>query len=353
MSASSKSELDLGGCVMEQRRLGDLTVSAMGLGCMGFSQSYPPFPERGESVAAIRQAVELGITFFDTSEAYGPYVNEELVGEALAPCRDEVVIATKFGWDIPEGSASYADEPFGLDSSPAAIRKAVEGSLRRLRTDRIDLYYQHRVDPKVPIEDVAGTVAQLIEEGKVLHFGLSEAKAGVIRRAHAVCPVAAVQSEYSMFFREPEREVIPTLEELGIGFVPFSPLGKGILTGRFGRAHQFDKGDFRSAIPRFQGEDFENNLALADYVGELAKAKGAAPAQVALAWALAQGDHFVPIPGTKKVERRKENLGALDVTFTPEELAGIDAKLKGITIAGARYPEGHQALVKDQGGCIS
>ena len=332
---------------MQTRTIGKLTVSALGLGCMGFSQSYPPFPDRADSIAAIRAAADMGVTFFDTAEAYGPYTNEDLLGEALASRRDEVVIATKFGWDIPEetGKPREAGAAYGLDSSPKRIRRAVEGSLRRLRTDRVDLLYQHRVDPKVPIEDVAGTAADLIREGKALAFGLSEANAETIRRAHAVCPVTAVQSEYSMFFRDVEREVLPVLEELGIGFVPFSPLGKGILTGGFGRGQKLEENDFRRSIPRFQGENYEHNLALADYVGELAKAKGATPAQIALAWVLAQKPWIVPIPGTKKAERIRENLGGLDVAFTPEELAAIRAKLDATPILGARYPEAHTRLV--------
>ena len=331
---------------MQARKLGSLTVSAMGLGCMGFSQSFPPFPEKSESIATIRAVVDMGVTFFDTAEVYGPYTNEELVGEALAPCRDRVVIATKFGWNIPPemGKGYEGGKVFGLDSSPARIRQAVEGSLKRLRTDHIDLLYQHRVDPNVPIEDVAGTVADLIKEGKALYFGLSEANAATIRRAHAVCPVTAVQSEYSMFFRDVEAEVLPVLEELGIGFVPFSPLGKGILTGRFGRGQEFAKNDFRSAIPRFQGKNYEKNLALVDYVGELAKKKGSTPAQIALAWILAQKPWIVPIPGTKKTERMRENLGGLDLSLTAAELAEIRAKLDATTIVGARYPAAHDRL---------
>lgn len=330
---------------MQKRMLGNLEVSAMGLGCMGFSQSYPPFPDKRDSIATIRRAVELGVNFFDTSEAYGPYINEELVGEALEPCRNHVVIATKFGWKIPKDNGVYTDKAFGLDSSPSAIRKAVEGSLKRLRTEYIDLYYQHRVDPNIPIEDVAGTVADLIKEEKVLYFGLSEARAETIRRAHAICRVSAVQSEYSMFWREPEKDIIPVLEELGIGFVPFSPLGKGILSGQFTRNSQLDKSDFRNAIPRFQGENFQNNMKLADVVTELARQKEATPAQIALAWVLAQKEWMVPIPGTKKISRLEENLGSLDISFTPEELTSIKATLDGITIMGERYPESHAKLV--------
>lgn len=332
---------------MNNRVIGGLRVSALGLGCMGFSQSYPPFPEKSDCIATIRKAVELGVTFFDTAEVYGPYKNEELVGEALEPVRDQVIIATKFGWDVPDRADSYtAGNLFGLNSRPARIRKAVEGSLRRLRTDHIDLIYQHRVDPNVPIEDVADTVKQLMDEGKVLHFGLSEADAATIRRAHAVCPVTAVQSEYSMFFREPEKEVLPALEELGIGFVPFSPLGKGILTGAFKRDTQLSSADFRAGIPRFQGENYQQNLAMAEYVSDLARAKGVTPAQIALGWVLAQKEWIVPIPGTKKVSRLAENLGSMDVTFTATELESIRTKLDTIQIVGARYPEAHQKLVK-------
>lgn len=336
---------------MEYRYLRGLKVSAIGLGCMGFSQSYPPFPEKSEAIGTIRKALELGINFFDTSEAYGPYKNEELVGEALRPCREKVKIATKFGWAIPEGADSYTDKtPFGLDSRPSAIRKAAEGSLKRLGIDHIDLYYQHRVDPKVPIEDVAGTVKELIDEGKVLHFGLSEAGADVIRRANAVCPVTALQSEYSMFYREPEKEIIPLLEELGIGFVPFSPLGKGILSGAFGRDTKLPENDFRNAIPRFQGVNYQKNLELAEYVRGLAEKKGATPAQIALAWIMSQVKSAVPIPGTKKISRIEENLGSLTVSFTPEEMSEINAKLDTIEITGARYPEWHMKLAG--GYCI-
>ena len=331
---------------MEKRFLRDLEVSALGLGCMGFTHSYPPFPEKKDSIATIRAAVDMGVTFFDTAEVYGPYTNEDLVGEALAPVRDKVVIATKFGWDIPDDGTVNGATAYGLDSSPAAIRKSVEGSLRRLRTDHIDLLYQHRVDPKVPIEDVAGTVAGLIREGKALHFGLSEAKADIIRRADAVCPVCAVESEYSMFFREPEKDIIPTLKELGIGFVPFSPLGKGILSGLFRRDTKLAENDFRASIPRFQGENFQKNMELADFVDRIAKEKHATPDQVALAWILAQSPSFVPIPGTKKVSRLKDNLGSLDVRFTPEELAAINARLDEIQIRGERYPESQAKLVK-------
>ena len=332
---------------MKKRSIGNFSVSEIGLGCMGFSQSYPPFPDKKDAIKTIREAVELGVDFFDTAEAYGPYKNEELVGEALEPYREEVIIATKFGWDIPDVADAYNTQNlFGLNSRPERIRKAVEGALRRLRTDHIDLLYQHRVDPNVPIEEVAGTVGDLIKEGKVLSFGLSEADADTIRRAHKVCPVAAVQSEYSMFFREPEKEVLPALEELGIAFVPFSPLGKGILTGRFTSDSKLDAADFRAGIPRFQGANYQHNLELANYVKELAKLKDAAPAQIALAWVLAQKDFIVPIPGTKKVSRIKENLGSMDITFTEKEMSDIREKLESIEIIGARYPEAHQKLVK-------
>lgn len=331
---------------MEKRFLRDLEVSALGLGCMGFTHSYPPFPEKSDAIAVIRAAVELGVTFFDTAEVYGPYTNEELVGEALAPVRDKVVIATKFGWDIPADGHMMGGTAYGLDSTPKAIRKAVEGSLRRLRTDRIDLLYQHRVDPKVPIEDVAGTVAELIREGKALHFGLSEAPVDIVRRADAVCPVCAVESEYSMFYREPEKELIPTLRELGIGFVPYSPLGKGILSGLFRRDTKLADNDFRTTIPRFQGENFQKNMELADFVAGIAREKQATPAQVALAWILAQSPSFVPIPGTKKLSRLKDNLASLDVSFTPEEMAAINARLDEIQIVGARYSESQAKLVR-------
>lgn len=330
---------------MEKRMLRDLEVSALGLGCMGFSQSYPPFPEKRDSIAVIHKAVDLGVTFFDTAEVYGPYTNEELVGEALAPYRDKVIIATKFGWDIPADGSVNGTKAFGLDSSPRAIRKAVEGSLRRLRTDHIDLLYQHRVDPKTPIEEVAGTVLELVREGKVLHFGLSEAKADVIRAANEVCPVCAVESEYSMFFREPEKSVIPVIQELGIGFVPFSPLGKGILTGSFNRDTRLEKTDFRSSIPRFQGENLQKNLKLAEFVKELAQEKHASPAQIALAWILAQGKNFVPIPGTKKISRLEDDLGSLNVKFSKEEIKNINQRLSEIEIVGERYPESQAKLV--------
>ena len=332
---------------MKTRKIGKFEVSEIGLGCMGFSQSYPPFPKKEESIATIRKSVEMGINFFDTAEAYGPYKNEELVGEALEPLRKDVVIATKFGWDVPDVAEAYtADKPFGLNSRPERIRKAVEGSLKRLRTDHIDILYQHRLDPNVPIEDVAGTIADFIKEGKVLYFGLSEADAETIQRAHKVCPVTALQSEYSMFFREPEKEIIPLLEKLGIAFVPFSPLGKGFLTGMFKNNATLDKTDFRSNIPRFQGENFKHNMELAEYITQLATAKNITVSQFALGWLLAQKDWIIPIPGTKKVSRIEENIGGANVSFTKDELEEIRKKLDGFDIIGNRYPDYHQKLVK-------
>lgn len=320
---------------MKKRKLGNsgLEVSAIGFGCMGMSQSYPPFPEKGEAISLLRSAVELGVTFFDTAEVYGPYTNEELVGEALEPYRDKVVIATKFGYHIQNGKSA------GLDSRPETIRKAVEGSLKRLRTDHIDLLYQHRVDPNVPIEEVAETVGQLMKEGKVLYWGLSEAGAQTVRRAHAVLPLAAVQSEYSMWYRKPEEGLFPALEELGVGFVAFSPLGKGFLTGRFNKDTRFDSTDFRSSIPRFKPENLEVNQDLLELIKDIAAKKNATTAQIALAWVLAQKPWIVPIPGTKKLERLKENLGAQDIEFSAQELAEINKALSKINIAGERYPE--------------
>ncbi len=320
---------------MKKRKLGNsgLEVSAIGFGCMGMSQSYPPFPEKGEAISLLRSAVELGVTFFDTAEVYGPYTNEELVGEALEPYRDKVVIATKFGYHIQNGKSA------GLDSRPETIRKAVEGSLKRLRTDHIDLLYQHRVDPNVPIEEVAETVGQLMKEGKVLYWGLSEAGAQTVRRANAVLPLAAVQSEYSMWYRKPEEGLFPALEELGVGFVAFSPLGKGFLTGRFNKDTRFDSTDFRSSIPRFKPENLEANQALLELIKDIAAKKNATPAQIALAWVLAQKPWIVPIPGTKKLERLKENLGAQDIELSAQELAEINEALSKINIAGERYPE--------------
>lgn len=332
---------------MKKRVLGNsgLEVSSIGLGCMGLSQSYPPFPEKEESIAFLRKAVELGITFFDTAEVYGPFTNEELVGEALEPYRDQVVLATKFGFNLHNLMDEETGLPAPLSSSPEAIRIAVEGSLKRLRTDHIDLFYQHRVDPRVPIEEVATVVSRLIKEGKVLHWGLSEASVHTIRRAHAVCPVAALQSEYSMFYRAPEKEILPTLEELGIGFVPFSPLGKGILTGRISPDTKFDSTDFRSQIPKFSEENLRTNMALSEFVGEIAKKKGATPAGIALAWLLAQKPWIVPIPGTKKVERLQENMSAEGITFTDAELQEIRQGLEKIDLTGARYPEAMERLI--------
>ena len=332
---------------MDKRTLGQggLKVSAIGLGCMGFTQSYPPYPDRKEAIATLREAVELGVTFFDTAEVYSAGRNEDLVGEALEPVRDKVVIATKFGYDLGDmPDLNTSARPVKLSSRPEVIRKAVEGSLRRLRTDRIDLYYQHRVDPDTPIEEVADTVASLIKEGKVLHWGLSEAAPATVRRAHAVCPLTAVQSEYSLWYRQPEAGLLPVLEELGIGFVPFSPLGKAMLTGRFNRETTFDKTDFRSAIPRFQPENLKRNVALVEYVEQLAKRKETTPARIALGWLLAQKPWIVPIPGTKRVERIKENIGGADIRFTDEELADIRRHLDGIEVAGARYPADQEAL---------
>ena len=323
---------------MQKRKLGksDLEVSALGLGCMGMSHSYKPFPERDASIALLRAAVERGITFFDTAEIYGPFNNEELVGEGLAPFRRQVAIATKFGFDL---NADGTQGPKGTDSSPQRIRQVCEASLKRLRTDVIDLFYQHRVDPKVPIEDTAGAVKDLIAEGKVKHFGLSEAGARTIRRARAVQPVTAVQSEYSLWFRKPEEEIIPTLEELGIGFVPFSPLGKGFLTGKIDENKTFDKADIRSTIPRFTPEARKANQALVDLLGEIGKRKNATPAQIALAWLLAQKPWIVPIPGTTKLHRLEENIGAVDLELSPDDLQQIESAAAKITVEGARYPE--------------
>jgi aryl-alcohol dehydrogenase-like predicted oxidoreductase len=321
---------------MEQRQLGGgLTVSAIGLGCMGMSQSYGPSTgTRDDHIDLIRSAVDQGVTLFDTAEVYGPYVNEELVGEALAPVRDQVVIATKFGFDIrPEGQQN------GLDSRPEHIREVVEDSLRRLGTDRIDLYYQHRVDPDVPIEDVAGAVKDLIAEGKVLHFGLSEAGAATIRRAHAVQPVAALQNEYSLWWRRPEEEILAVLEELGIGLVPFSPLGRGFLTGAITADTVFAEDDFRNAMPRFAAEARAANQTVVDLLATIAAQKDATPAQIALAWLLAQKPWIAPIPGTRRPERLAENLGAADVDLTEDDLRDIEDASAKITVLGARYPE--------------
>ncbi|GAA0318886.1 aldo/keto reductase [Sphingomonas oligophenolica] len=326
---------------MQTRTLGrnGPQVSALGLGCMGLTFGLGPATERGEAIALIRAAVERGVTFFDTAEAYGQGANEDVVGEALAPFRDDVVIATKFGF--LDGQAMK-----GLDSRPERIRAVAEASLRHLKTDRIDLFYQHRVDPNVPMEDVAGTVRDLIAEGKIKHFGLSEAGAGSIRKAHSVQPVAALQSEYSLFWREPEKEILPLLEELGIGFVPFSPLGKGFLTGKIDERTEFGEGDFRAIVPRFQAENRKANLALVDRVGELATEKGVTNAQIALAWLLAQRPWIVPIPGTTKLHRLEENLGAVDVILSPEELDRIGETLAQIELVGERYP----AAIRDRQG---
>jgi aryl-alcohol dehydrogenase-like predicted oxidoreductase len=323
---------------MKTRLLGNsrLEVSALGLGCMGMSWSYFPIPDRSDMIALIRSAVARGITFFDTAEVYGPLANEELVGEALAPFRGQVVIATKFGWAPgAPGETRWSR----LNSRPEHIKQAVEGSLRRLRVEAIDLYYQHRVDPDVPIEDVAGAVKELIHHGKVKHFGLSEAAAATIRRAHAIQPVTAVQSEYSLWYREPEREVLPTLEELGIGFVPFSPLGKGFLTGKIDDATELDRNDFRSTVPRFTVENRRANQVLIDLLQHLAERKHATPAQIALAWLLIQRPWIVPIPGTTKLHRLEENTGAVDVELTLDDLREIDTATSTIAIQGARYPE--------------
>ncbi len=326
---------------MQKRKLGtsNLEVSAIGLGCMGMSFGYGPAVDKQHGISLIRAAVERGVTFFDTAEVYGPFANEELVGEAFTPFRDQVVIATKFGFKIEDGKQA------GLNSRPEHIKEVADASLRRLNTDRIDLFYQHRVDPQVPIEDVAGAVKDLIQAGKVKHFGLSEAGAATIRRAHKVQPVAALQSEYSMWWREPEQEIIPTLEELGIGFVPFSPLGKGFLTGAISKDTQFDKSDFRNIVPRFSPENRDANQAVVDLIGTFARQKNATPAQIALAWILAQKPWMVPIPGTTKLHRLEENLGAVDVTLTAEDLRQLDDATAKIDIQGARYPENLQRLV--------
>jgi aryl-alcohol dehydrogenase-like predicted oxidoreductase len=328
---------------MQKRKLGNgnLEVSGLGLGCMGLSFGYGPAVDRQHGIAVIRTAYERGVSFFDTAEVYGPFTNEELVGEALAPVRDKVVIATKFGFDIDPASGQQR----GLNSRPSHIKEVAEAALKRLRTDRIDLFYQHRVDPNVPIEDVAGAVKDLIREGKVGHFGLSEAGARTIRRAHAVQKVTALQSEYSLWWREPEQEIIPTLEELGIGFVPFSPLGKGFLTGAIDASTDFDKSDFRNIVPRFSQDARRANQALVDRLGEIARQKGATPAQIALAWLLAQKPWIVPIPGTTKINRLGENIAAADVELTPADLRRIADAVAAVDVQGARYPEHLQALV--------
>ncbi len=328
---------------MDKRKLGksNLEVSEIGLGCMGLSFGLGPAIEKQQGIALIRAAVERGVTFFDTAEVYGPFTNEELVGEALAPFREKVIIATKFGFKIDPNTGKQA----GLDSRPEHIKEVAEASLKRLKTDVIDLLYQHRVDPNVPIEETAGAVKDLIQQGKVKHFGLSEAGIKTIRRAHAVQPVTALQSEYSLWWREPEAEVLPTLEELGIGFVPFSPLGKGFLTGKISEDTKFDKSDFRNIVPRFSPENRKANQSVVDLLGTIAQRKKATPAQIALAWLLAQKPWIVPIPGTTKLHRLEENVGAAAVELTPEDLSQIENAASKITVQGARYPEELQKLV--------
>lgn len=321
---------------MQKRKLGNLEVSALGLGCMGLSFGYGPPTDKQEAIALLRKAVELGVSFFDTAEVYGPYLNEEVVGEALEPFRQQVVIATKFGFRIGAEAGS-------LDSRPEHIREVAEASLRRLRTDRIDLFYQHRVDPEVPIEEVAGALKELIQAGKIAHYGLSEAGAQTIRRAHAVHPVTALQSEYSLWWREPEQEILPTLEELGIGFVPFSPLGKGFLTGKIDADTKFEGNDFRNVVPRFTPEARQANQSVVELLRDFARQRQATPAQVALAWVLAQKPWIVPIPGTTRQARLAENLGALELQLSPADLRALDAA--GTEFAGARYPEHLQKLV--------
>ena len=328
---------------MQKRKLGNsgLEVSAIGLGCMGLSFGYGPAVEKQEGIALIRSAVEHGVTFFDTAEAYGPYTNEELVGEALVPFGGQVAIATKFGFKLDPRTG----QQLGLDSRPEHIKEVADASLKRLKIDAIDLFYQHRVDPEVPIEDVAGAVKDLIRAGKVKHFGLSEAGVQTIRRAHAVQPVAALQSEYSLWWREPEQEVLPTLEQLGIGLVPFSPLGKGFLTGAISETTTFDKNDFRNIVPRFSPEARKANQAIVDVVRDLAAEKGVTPAQIALAWLLARKPWIVPIPGTTKLHQLEENVGAAAVTLTPDDLGNIERAVSKVPVQGARYPEHLQKLV--------
>src|SRR3974390_1331520 len=326
---------------MQKRKLGDsgLQASAVGLGCMGMSHGYGPPGDKQEIISLIRAAVQRGVTFFDTAEVYGPFTNEELVGEALAPFRGKVAIATKFGFKIDAGRPSGSRPQSGLDSRPEHIRQVAEDALKRLKVEVIDLFYQHRVDPEVPIEDVAGTVKELIQEGKVKHFGLSEAGAKTIRRAHAVQPVTALQSEYSLWTRTPEKEVIPTIEELGIGLVPYSPLGKGFLTGKMDETTTLDSTDFRSTLPRFTAEAMKANKALVDLLGAIGERKKSTPAQIALAWLLAQKPWIVPIPGTTKLNRLEENIGALAVKLSADDLRDIDAAASKIKVEGARYPE--------------
>lgn len=329
---------------MQKRRLGNsgLEVSALGLGCMGMSFGYGPAGDKNEMTGLIRRAFEQGVTFFDTAEVYGPFANEELVGEALAPFRYDVTIATKFGFTANAGDGGKWTK---LNSRPEHIREVAEASLKRLKTDVIDLFYQHRVDPEVPIEDVAGTVKDLIAEGKVKYFGLSEASADIVRRAHAVCPVAALQSEYSLWWREPEKEIIPTLEELGIGFVPFSPLGKGYLTGKMNEKTTFESSDFRNMLPRFTPEALKANRAIVDLVGKMAEKKQASPAQIALAWVLAQKPWVVPIPGTTKLARLEENSGAVNIDLSAEDLLEIDYAASKISLVGDRYPEKYARMI--------
>jgi len=326
---------------MQKRKLGNsgLEVSALGYGCMGLNFGYGPATDKQEAISLIRSAVDLGVTFFDTAEVYGPFTNEEVVGEALAPSRDQVVIATKFGFNFDNGKQA------GLNSRPEHVKEVAEASLKRLKTDWIDLFYQHRVDPEVPIEDVAGVVKELIQEGKVRHFGLSEAGVRTIRRAHAVQPVTALQSEYSLWWREPEAEIIPTLEELGIGFVPFSPLGKGFLTGKIDESTTFDSTDFRNTVPRFAPEARKANQGLVDLLGSIAQRKNATPAQIALAWLLAQKPWIVPIPGTTKLHRLQENVAAVAVELTEGDLRDIESAASQITVQGARYSEGAQRMI--------
>ena len=328
---------------MKKRKLGksNLEVSEIGLGCMGMSFGYGPAGDKQQMISVIRAAVDRGVTFFDTAEVYGPFTNEELVGEALAPYRAKVVIATKFGFKLDPSTGKQA----GLDSRPAHIKEVAEASLKRLKTDVIDLFYQHRVDPNVPIEDVAGAIKDLIQQGKVKHFGLSEAGVQTIRRAHAVQPVTALQSEYSLWWREPEAEIMPTLEELGIGFVPFSPLGKGFLTGKISHDTKFDQNDFRNIVPRFTPENRKANQVLVDRIQSIAVRKKATPAQIALAWLLAQKPWIVPIPGTTKLHRLEENIGAVEVELTPADLREIETAASQVEVQGARYPEEFQKLV--------
>jgi aryl-alcohol dehydrogenase-like predicted oxidoreductase len=326
---------------MQQRQLGNgLEVSALGLGCMGMSSGYGPAADKQQMIALIRAAVERGVTLFDTAQIYGPFTNEELVGEALAPFRDQVVIATKFGFDIDD-----AGKQVGLSSKPDYIRRMTEGSLKRLRVEAIDLYYQHRVDPSVPIEDVAGTVSALIREGKVKHFGLSEAGVRTIRRAHAVQPVTALQSEYSLWWREPEEEILPLLEELRIGFVPFSPLGKGFLTGKIDETTTFDSSDFRNTVPRFAPENRKSNQAVVDRVGRIAVKRRVTAAQIALSWLIAQKPWIVPIPGTTKLPRLEENIAAVSVALAPEELRELESEFAKIAVQGARYSESSERMI--------